>query len=118
MSAVVAVLEHIEHFRARVLQDALAEATSRHWRRRAEQLEWAMARPGDYTGQATQADRHARAVRLAAQAQACRARAAVALVQDEEHATPAPARIMCPICGTPTSPWSCSCGATRTDGAG
>lgn len=28
----------IEHFRARVLQDALAEATAGHWRRRADQF--------------------------------------------------------------------------------
>ena len=28
--------EHVEHFRERVLQDALAEATATYWRRRAE----------------------------------------------------------------------------------
>lgn len=31
--------EHVEHFRARVLQDALAEATAAYWERRAETFE-------------------------------------------------------------------------------
>lgn len=37
--------EHLEHFRHRVLQDAIAEATAAYWTRRAEQFE-AVGTPG------------------------------------------------------------------------
>ena len=30
--------EHVQHFRQRVLQDALAEATAAYWQRRAQQF--------------------------------------------------------------------------------
>jgi hypothetical protein len=32
------LLEHVEHFQHRVMQDALSEATADYWRRRAEQF--------------------------------------------------------------------------------
>lgn len=80
----------VEHFRTRVFQDALNEATSAYWLRRAEQF--------DAVG-------NARCAEIAA---ACRNRASLALGR-----TDAPASILCPVCGTPTSPWTCSCGQTR-----
>jgi hypothetical protein len=43
----------LDHFRARVLQDALTEATAQYWLRRAQQFEAAAPKPDDYRGQAT-----------------------------------------------------------------
>jgi hypothetical protein len=43
----------LDHFRARVLQDALTEATAQYWLRRAEQLEAAAPKPDDYRGLAS-----------------------------------------------------------------
>lgn len=85
--------EHVEHFRARVLQDALAEATSSYWLRRAEAFD--------------RVDNE----RCRSIAAMCRHRAEISLIQDVEptHA------LVCRTCGTPTSPWSCSCGETRVD---
>jgi|LULE01.1.fsa_nt_gb hypothetical protein len=77
---------YVEHFRTRVLQDALAEATASYWNRRAATF----AAVGN--------------ARCDAIAAACRNRAAVALLRDEP--------VLCPTCGTPPSPWSCSCGRT------
>ena len=70
--------ESVEHFRARVLQDALSEATANYWRRRARMLDWAMPKPGEFHGRATRADLEARCARLRAEAAACRNRAAIA----------------------------------------
>lgn len=91
VSRVPDLTEFVEHFRKRVLQDALAEATSSYWLRRAQ----AFDRVGND---------ECRAI-----AQACRNAAKVALLQDERG----PERIVCLTCQTPTSPWSCSCGETR-----
>jgi hypothetical protein len=44
----------IDHFRARILQDALTEATAAYWLRRAEQFEAAAPQPTDYNGHATE----------------------------------------------------------------
>lgn len=68
----------VEHFRLRVLQDALAEATSGYWLRRAKQLEEARARPEDYTGRATPQRLAARDEQLQAAIAACRHRATLA----------------------------------------
>jgi len=73
----------VDHFGARVLQDALAEATAAYWRKRAADYERARSRPGDYQGQATAAQIAVADARLTAQADACRARAAAAL-QDSD----------------------------------
>lgn len=75
-----ALAEHVEHFRARVLQDALYEATAYYWRRRAEAFEAARPRASDWPGRATpeqlaEADR-----RCATAALACRQRAAMSLI--------------------------------------
>lgn len=83
--------EYVEHFRARVLQDALAEATAAYWTRRADQF----AAVGN--------------ARCDAIAQACRNKAALALGSET------PDHVMCQTCGTPTSPWTCSCGQTRIE---
>ena len=90
---VIQLGDYIEHFRARVLQDALNEATASYWRRRAEDF----AKVGTPECDAI--------------AEACRNKAAVALLQDDRG----PAAVVCPSCGTVTSPWTCSCGETRLD---
>lgn len=77
-----AVEEYVEHFRARVLQDALNEATSRYCLRRAAQFEWARPALGDFTGTATDIERRAKWHELTGIARACRNRAAVSLIQD------------------------------------
>lgn len=74
--------EFVEHFRQRVLQDALAEATATYWRRRAQTFLAAMPRPGDYTGQATPQEIEARRERIAAAARACAERAELAIGGD------------------------------------
>lgn len=61
----------------RVLADALAEATSTYWERRAEAFENAAPRPGDYPGMATAADLSAARERCLSTAAACRARASL-----------------------------------------
>jgi hypothetical protein len=43
----------LDHFRARVLQDCLTQATADYWFRRAQQFEDAAAREGDYHGNAS-----------------------------------------------------------------
>lgn len=70
----------LDHFRARVVQDALTEATAHYWRRRADTLEAARPRPGDFTGKATSDEIAAVDRRLTAAARACRERAAVSLL--------------------------------------
>lgn len=70
--------EYVAHFRERVLQDALNEATASYWTRRAETFEAARHRPGiDYPGRATLDELRARWCALTETAQACRARAQV-----------------------------------------
>lgn len=75
--------DYIAHFRARVLQDALAQATAAYWRRRAEVWEAARPRPGDFTGAATTEELAEANMRCAATALACRQRAAVSLLWDD-----------------------------------
>lgn len=78
-----ALAAYVDHFRGRVLQDALAEATRGYWRQRAEALEAALPRPGDFTGRATSEELEARRAELVAAVLACRRRAAVSLVGGE-----------------------------------
>ncbi|MGI8702382.1 MAG: hypothetical protein ACR2JU_14495 [Nocardioidaceae bacterium] len=78
--------DYIDHFRARVVQDAFAEATGDCWRRRAEALEAARPRRGDFNGHATRADLQLRYDRLTELAAACRAAATVALIREEDVA--------------------------------
>lgn len=68
---------HLEHFRRRVLTDALLEGTCAYWIRRAEAFENAAPRAGDRPGQATEADLDEQAHRLTATAIACRQHAQI-----------------------------------------
>jgi hypothetical protein len=61
------LVEHVEHFRHRVMQDALAEATAAYWNHRAEDFDAVGTQECDET------------------AQACRNRAKVALDGDVEE---------------------------------
>jgi hypothetical protein len=83
--------DYVEHFRMRVLQDALQEATAGYWNRRAE----AFAVVG--TPECSEI------------AQACRNRSTLALGGDTTD------YIVCHACETPTLPWTCSCGRTRIE---
>lgn len=76
--------EFVEHFRHRTLQDALNEATSDYWLHRAEQIEAARPRPGEYHGKATNTDLAARYDDLSAIAEACRHRASLSLGGDDD----------------------------------
>jgi hypothetical protein len=75
--------DYVEHFRARVLQDAIAEACAHGWRRRAQAFRDAMPRAADFVGQATHADLAAQAARLEQIARACEHRAQLALGEAE-----------------------------------
>jgi hypothetical protein len=64
-----------DHFRARVLQDCLTEATAQCWERRAQAFEYAAPRNGDFDGNASPEqllDAYERCIAIAA---ACRAHA-------------------------------------------
>ena len=76
-------LSYVDHFRARVLQDALTEAMRSYWLRRADAFEAARYRPGiDYPGLAT-IEAHRAAWRdLTEKANACRNHASIALFDD------------------------------------
>lgn len=54
----------LEHFRARVLQDALDQATVAHWIGRHAALSAALPRPGDFTGGASPDELNAREARV------------------------------------------------------
>jgi hypothetical protein len=62
-SALGQVLD-LEHFRARVLQDALDQATVGHWLARHAALSAALPRPGDFTGGASPDELNAREARV------------------------------------------------------
>lgn len=74
--------EYVEHFRARVLQDALTEALRSTWLRRADAFEAAIHQPGDFPGQCSVGQIEANNRRLAQKAQACRNHASVCIFQD------------------------------------
>lgn len=62
----------IPHFAARVLQDALTEATAQHWVGRAHQFQQAAPRPGEFHGNATVEELRARWTECMATSLACR----------------------------------------------
>jgi hypothetical protein len=133
---------YVDHFRMRVLQDALNEATAAYWLKRAKTFE--SAAPGGYVYTAD-VKRHVPSCsrrkldcacpvvhhrgerkldfpgatpsqsRAAELALACRHKAALALGAFPDRDVDVE-KIICPTCGTPTSPWSCSCGETRVGG--
>ena len=72
-------LDRVEHFRARVLQDALNSGLAVTYRRRADALEAARPRPGDFTGRATVAELEERHRLLTERAEACRRHATLLL---------------------------------------
>lgn len=84
MTGISTLAENVEHFRQRVLQDALSEAMASYWQRRAQMLEWAMPRAGEFHGRATRAELEGRCARLRVEADACRNRARVAELGGEE----------------------------------
>lgn len=71
--------DYVENFRRRVLADALQEATANYWNRRAETLQAAMPREGDFVGLASPELIEAQKMRLAEAVLACRYRAVVSL---------------------------------------
>lgn len=74
---------YVDHFRARVLQDALTEALRSYWLRRAAAFESAMHRPGkDFPGRRSVDQLAANNRRLAQKAQACRDHASICIFQD------------------------------------
>jgi hypothetical protein len=83
-----ALTKHLAHFQARVLQDALNEASAAYWLRRAKAYEdAARPRPAEWMGfQTTSAERAARRQRMQETAAACRSKAAVCLLQDAPSA--------------------------------
>lgn len=60
----------LEHFRARVLQDALDQATVAYWIGRHAALSASLPRPGDYVGQASTGELDAREARIRRELQA------------------------------------------------
>jgi hypothetical protein len=84
VTALAAVVEHVDHFQARVCREAIVDAEAATWERRAAMLEWARPRPGDWHGRATRDELRARYDRLTEEAQACRNRARVSLLGGED----------------------------------
>jgi hypothetical protein len=62
----------LDHFRARILQDCLTEATAAYWLRRSVAFEEAAPRPVDFHGSATQEELRERWKECMATARACR----------------------------------------------
>lgn len=80
--------EFIEHFRARALQGALAQATAAYWLRRAAQFEAAKPRLGEFHGQMTPPELSAKWQELDAIVRACRGRASIAHLTGESEYAP------------------------------
>jgi hypothetical protein len=72
------LVEHVDHFQRRVMEDAINEASAIYWSKRAETFEAARPRPGDFTGRASHVDLAARDRELSEVATACRNRAQLA----------------------------------------
>lgn len=68
----------VDHFVKRLLTDCLAEATRNYWLRRAADFENARPRLGEFHGTATRSELRQRWRELSDMADACRARAQVA----------------------------------------
>jgi hypothetical protein len=61
----------LDHFRGRILQDALTEATAQYWIHGAHQFQQAAPRVGEYHGQATRDELNQRWLECMATSQAC-----------------------------------------------
>ena len=82
-SSATGLAEYVDHFRARVVQDALTEALRSTWLRRADAFEAAMHRPGkDFPGRCSVDQIAANNERLAQKAQACRRHASICIFDD------------------------------------
>lgn len=79
---------YVEHFRSRVLQDALVSATRSYWLKRAEAFEAAQHRPGDFVGLCSVEQIEAANRELAEKARACRNRAELALLHVDDVDVP------------------------------
>lgn len=77
-----ALVDHVDHFQRRVIQDAIADASMAYWRRRAATFDWARPRPGDYLGTAGQQRAAELDAGLVASRDACLARAAVSIIKE------------------------------------
>lgn len=71
-------VDHLAHFQHRVIVDALLDAWSVYWERRAVAIEASRPRPGEFHGNATREDLRDQWLHASAIAQACRARGQVA----------------------------------------
>jgi hypothetical protein len=76
---------NLDHFRARVLQDALTQAAADYWRHRARTFEDAAPRAGDYRGHATPDDLVAQAIRCKQLAENCRRHADLIAAPEPIH---------------------------------
>jgi hypothetical protein len=65
----------IDHFRARILQDCLTEATAQYWVHRAHQFQQAAPRLEEFHGDATREELNEAWTRCHATAASCRAHA-------------------------------------------
>jgi hypothetical protein len=74
------LVAHVEAFQARICREAILDGEAATWRRRAEMLEWARPRPGDWHGRATREELRARYDRLTEEARACRNRGSISLI--------------------------------------
>lgn len=72
------VVDHVEHFQRRVIQDAMLDGWAATWERAAARFEAARPRLGDFAGQCDLEQRRAKWRELTEIAAACRARAEVA----------------------------------------
>jgi hypothetical protein len=61
----------LDHFRARILQDALTEATAQYWVHRAHQFQQAAPRLDEFHGDATREELNEAWTRCHATSQAC-----------------------------------------------
>lgn len=77
-----AIVDHVDHFQHRVVQDAIADATATYWRRRAATFDWARPRSGDYLGSAGQERADELDARLVTARDACLARAVVSIIKE------------------------------------
>ena len=68
--------EYLDRFCQRVVQDALAEASSSYWLERAAAFETALSRPEDFPGEATEEEIAKRDAELHLLIAECRKRAA------------------------------------------
>jgi len=80
VTALAAVVEQLDALQHRVVAEAVLSAGAKTWTRRAEMLEWARPRAGDWHGNATREELRARYDRLTEDAQACRNRARVSVI--------------------------------------